>query len=348
MNQINLNNYEAYLLDFSEGNLSEEMQLELELFLIQHPELGVDLNELSLINIELESVSFHWKKQLKKTESKLVSETQFINYIEGLSNNEEKLHIENSCASNPKLHKELVIFNHTIAQPDLSIVYKNKARLKRQTKVIWFNLNTTRFAAAASVLLVLGLFFLWPPSKITDSKTELAKHDSATKSNSKEISPDQSIKIASKDQINDLNEKIVKEKRGPIVNRSYVSNNEALIAHTNTFNPIENNVPQVISIDNKTPHIEEKLVLNTNEVNSDAQNTKVIATVTEQDEETPTEVSSKKKKGIWSIAEKALKNLNTLGVKSVNGETDDKENSETYALTLGGLSITHKKSGEKL
>ena len=34
MHKINIHNYEAYLLDFSEGNLTGELQVELELFLI--------------------------------------------------------------------------------------------------------------------------------------------------------------------------------------------------------------------------------------------------------------------------------------------------------------------------
>ena len=44
MQTITIDNYEAYLLDFSEGNLSDDLQVELELFLIQHPELEIDLS----------------------------------------------------------------------------------------------------------------------------------------------------------------------------------------------------------------------------------------------------------------------------------------------------------------
>jgi len=44
MGQINIHNYEAYLLDFSEGNFTNELQVELELFLIQHPEIDINLS----------------------------------------------------------------------------------------------------------------------------------------------------------------------------------------------------------------------------------------------------------------------------------------------------------------
>jgi hypothetical protein len=50
----------------------------------------------------------------------------------------------------------------------------------------------------------------------------------------------------------------------------------------------------------------------------------------------------KKKKGIWAAASRALKNLNHAGVKTVNGDNKEKPITSAYALTLGGVSITHK------
>ena len=44
MNRINLSNYEAWLLDYAEGNLSAEDTAELLLFMEQHHELQVDLD----------------------------------------------------------------------------------------------------------------------------------------------------------------------------------------------------------------------------------------------------------------------------------------------------------------
>ena len=52
--------------------------------------------------------------------------------------------------------------------------------------------------------------------------------------------------------------------------------------------------------------------------------------------------TTKKKTGLWALASKALKNLNQVGVKSVNGNEDENQDKTSYALTLGGLSITHK------
>ena len=106
MNTITKDNYEAYLLDFSEGNLTSELQMELELFLIQHPELEIDLDAIELLEIEKETVSFANKLGLKKTENDLVSEDQFIAYIENQLAPNERLFIEESCKTNASLLKD--------------------------------------------------------------------------------------------------------------------------------------------------------------------------------------------------------------------------------------------------
>ena len=47
MTGINLHNYEAYLLDFSEGNLALDTIQELKEFVQLHPELEINLSDLS-------------------------------------------------------------------------------------------------------------------------------------------------------------------------------------------------------------------------------------------------------------------------------------------------------------
>jgi hypothetical protein len=92
--------------------------VELELFLIQHPELEINLDELSLVTLENEVASFSNKNALKKSEADLVSETQFIAYIENQLPENERLALEKSCAINPSLSKELALYNNTIAKAD--------------------------------------------------------------------------------------------------------------------------------------------------------------------------------------------------------------------------------------
>jgi hypothetical protein len=50
--KIDKNNYEAYILDYLEGTLSESERGAMELFAFSHPELGIDLT------VELPQISF--------------------------------------------------------------------------------------------------------------------------------------------------------------------------------------------------------------------------------------------------------------------------------------------------
>ncbi len=343
MGKINIHNYEAYLLDFSEGNLTDELQMELELFLIQHPELDINLSDLSLISLNEESISFSNKNSLKKTETDLVSEDLLVAYIEGQLNVKEETEIEKSCSNNPLLAKELALFQKTILEVDSSVVYPNKNELKRKPKVIWLNSSMVKYAAAACVLFLIGLFILWPKDQ-TNNNSNLAIN-----SNSNSL---QNVASKNKKQTNFIKEQlpnsIVKDSVGSLKksNITKIKSQHINLKNTNTllatnittdnFNKdsiTKSPVEQIINPSNET-----LIALNTS-TSIKKQNNTVVQVISENDDEPVAMNTEKKKKGIWAAASKALKNLNHAGVKSVNG--DEKEES-SYALTLGGLSITHK------
>ena len=194
MGQIDIHNYEAYLLDFSEGNLTDELQMELELFLIQHPELDINLSDLALVSIEIESFSFSNKSNLKKTESDLISEEQFIAYIEHQLPTNEKIELEKSCSINPSLAKELALYQKTIAVADTTIIYQNKNELKRKPKLIWFDFSITQYTAAACVLFLIGLFILWPKSETINDSGIASDSNNDQNTNIKNENPSVAIK----------------------------------------------------------------------------------------------------------------------------------------------------------
>ena len=341
MNQINIHNYEAYLLDYSEGNLSDELQMELELFLIQHSELDIDLYELSPVSIEVEQFSFNNKQQLKKTSADLVSETQFVAYVEDQLSSDEKSHIEKSCLNDQTLAKELTLYQHTIVLADASIVYPHKAQLKRKAKIIWFNFSATQFAAAASVLFVIGLFIFWPKPNASSSETLVATNDSLINKNT--VLPHDTKAIVSNQVEESMSEDSKKENKVP------VSINKPVLKLTNNTSIVQNNVvnnnPIIAKENLETNETISKEVLanNSNIVSKvNAKPETIVETITENEDEFVAEAPAKKKKGLWSIAEKTLRNLNNLGVKAVDGEEDKNKNTTAYALTLGGLNITHK------
>jgi hypothetical protein len=345
MHKIDIHNYEAYLLDYSEGNLTGELQVELELFLIQHPELEINLDELSLVTLENEDASFSNKNSLKKSEADLVSETQFIGYIENQLPENERLAVEKSCAINPSLAKELALYNNTIAKADETIVFENKQSLKRKPKVIWFNFSATQYAAAACIVFLIGLFILWPKTSIDSEtstladKTDAVTSQTVTSNNNpiettipanNSISPKESNTSFAPQALAPIVTK--KEKALLATNNSSQKNNTSSIK--DTIHSTIKNAPII-----ETPKNEALIALNTAPV---AKPKTIVQVITENDDEAVTANPDKKKKGIWAAASRALKNLNHAGVKTVNGDEETSTDNAAYALTLGGVSITHK------
>lgn len=345
MGQINIHNYEAYLLDFSEGNLMEELQMELELFLIQHPELDINLSELELVSLNEETILFENKQHLKKSNTDLVSEAQFVAYIEDQLSENEKQQIEKSCAVNAQLAKELALFQKTIAVTDTTIIYPNKSELKRKPKVIWFDFSVAQYAAAACILFLIGLFVFWPKTE-TLNNSNLASNSKSK--NQQDFIIKHQPEVAT---LQNQQQTIVKNSNQKTIRPSYsVSNqsNNVLLAEKESVN---NTVPNVAtkqdSMANKTiiqspitNSSESLIALNNPTIKK--QNNVIVQVITESDEDLVGVVPEKKKKGIWAAASRALKNLNHAGVKSVNGNEDDVKGEASYALTLGGMSITHK------
>lgn len=345
MSEITIHNYEAYLLDFSEGNLSNELTHALELFLMYHPELDINLTELSLLSIEEEQISFSNKLSLKKTESDLISEEQFVAYIEHQLPSSEKKALEKSCSINPSLAKELALFQKTIFVADAAVVYQNKSALKRKSKAIWLNFSITQYAAAACVIFLIGLFMFWQQTNSINTSNLVAnsKKDNNHIKHIKNEKPSLAFKEES------TNFSPVKENPILIQKSNHSKTNIILTTNTtssNTLNTITNidtvsNTENSINISQNEPLI----ALNTTtseQSKTEKQNNALVHIITETDDESFASNNIKKKNNIWATASQLLKNLNNAGVKSVNSDEDSNKEKSSYALTLGNVRITHK------
>ena len=86
-NKINIENYQAYFLDFVEGNLTEKERQEVIDFIALHPELKSELDEFENISLE----EFNNETPLPKINlKKEISLNDLIAYTENLLDNELK------------------------------------------------------------------------------------------------------------------------------------------------------------------------------------------------------------------------------------------------------------------
>ena len=135
MNRINFNNYEAWLLDYAEGNLSAEDTAELLLFMEQHPELQTDVDNLMDFTLPSdEIISADFKQQLHKDEAALKEhfENLCIAFYDKTITAPEKNELESILKQNPHWKKEFHAFAHTYIQQESDLEFPAKSALKKQ------------------------------------------------------------------------------------------------------------------------------------------------------------------------------------------------------------------------
>lgn len=157
MEKINLTNYEAFFLDHIEGNLTTSQEKELQDFLLQYPELNIDLEDFELMVLEEEKVeNTNLKNTLKREESTALPLVDYlmIAEVEGSITVEEKAQLSEMVQENPDLMNDLSIYHKVkltdaipVAFPDQSILLQ-----KERKGIVWWQYSA---AVAAAILFLL-------------------------------------------------------------------------------------------------------------------------------------------------------------------------------------------------
>ena len=130
--KINKNNYEAYFLDYHEGNLSPEEVADLLLVVERHPELKEELEGFENFTIEdYSSITFENKSSLKKEITDENREEYFIKAVENTLNTAEKTLLENYLKQHPRFLVDYNLFQKTKVEADTSIVFEKKDAMKK-------------------------------------------------------------------------------------------------------------------------------------------------------------------------------------------------------------------------
>jgi len=188
--KINRNNYEAWFIDYLEGNLDEKLVDDLIEFLQQNPDLKEELSLFETVSLEQEEITFNKKELLFK--EKYDAENEFnqaaIASVEGEISASEKTEFENYLSTHPEKQKEAELFKQTKLQPDESIIYNRKNKLYRRpagkTILMW----TTRAAAVIIVALTVYTFIEKSSNKvIPENQVAVIENEPEKKINPTEI-----------------------------------------------------------------------------------------------------------------------------------------------------------------
>lgn len=153
MSKINLQNYEAFYLDYLEGNLAEEDIVLFEKFLAKNPHLQNDFEDFDSLSLDAKKETFDKSILFQKIDKDSVEE--FI-----ISNLENEIDADSKAELNAYLEtdKEAQLlaarYKKTIL-PDTKITYADKHALKKKTPVLYLIGPATGIAAA------LLLFFMF-------------------------------------------------------------------------------------------------------------------------------------------------------------------------------------------
>jgi hypothetical protein len=172
-------NYQIWLTDYFDGNLSAMQEAILFAFLEENPDLKEEMNDLLTLRLEPGQIIFAGRDDLKKNPSELTDE-QFgmlcIAVVEGDISDEAHGELNQVVSSDPERARSLELFMKTrLSAPDVKFKHKNS--LKKQTaanRILKYALIPLSAAAA----VILFIYILRAPvqqipagniSRITDT-----------------------------------------------------------------------------------------------------------------------------------------------------------------------------------
>lgn len=161
MERISIFNYEAFYLDFLEGNLSEEDTCVLMKFLEENPSLKMEDDDLPLFEAEQISLSSETKIDLKQpllTDAICLNNVEFflICEAEGLLSDSKLAELSVFVQANQSLIYDRGIYAIVNFKPDLSVVYSDKAGLKRRKTIVFWP-----YISVASAAAIIVFFMAW-------------------------------------------------------------------------------------------------------------------------------------------------------------------------------------------
>ncbi|ACU58408.1 anti-sigma factor [Chitinophaga pinensis] len=192
---INISNYEEFLLSAIDGELTGEERAALQIFMDLHPEIRKELALLESTKLQPDtSLQFDTRDMLYR-KSDVLSATNYerflLDYVDNELSASEKTQLETLISQHPHIQKELQLLQASRLTPDLSVTFENKASLyrKEQTRVrpLWW------WSAAAAV--VAGLSFWLIPGQHTGEPASVAVHQPAAQNNTSLPSASQTVTV---------------------------------------------------------------------------------------------------------------------------------------------------------
>jgi hypothetical protein len=180
---INRNNYESFFLDFIEGRLNAEEEAGLMAFLAENPELKLELDQFENIHLLPEPAFFNGKDKLKKNLAHFseINEENFDQYcvakMEGDLDETLSKSFDNYLSEHPERLKDYKLLLQTFLEPDKTIVFEEKQKLRHRHIVANKNRILSLVSIAASIALIIVSYQFYNNYRTQDKKIYTAIHE---------------------------------------------------------------------------------------------------------------------------------------------------------------------------
>ena len=173
--KITIKNYEAYMLDLIEGNISLIDKENLLDFLKQNPELNIDISEFDDVKLIAENKIYENKNSLKKDEKihiDTISEIDRLSiaFLENDITLKESDSLEVLLKKQPKKQFDFSIIQQTKLKAEKNIEFKHKDKLKKKL-VIQKYIRRITYLAAAILILFIGFKSVFEQFNIVNTST---------------------------------------------------------------------------------------------------------------------------------------------------------------------------------
>lgn len=158
MNDINRHNYEAFYLDYLEGNLDEESVAQLLSFLDKNPALKLELEDFESVKLTPDIRIDVNKEALKQVIDKHNVEEYIIAALENEIEKDDALALKNYLNQSAEAQVLAARYKKTILEEEKTI-FPNKNSLKKKTQISYYIFPLISTAAA-----ILIFFFIYIPS----------------------------------------------------------------------------------------------------------------------------------------------------------------------------------------
>lgn len=154
---INRHNYETFFLLYVDKELSAPDRKAVEVFVQENPDLQMELDLLQATVIKADDIVLNKKDWLYREEEITALQEDLLLYADDELTASDKRSVEALLAIDKKARAEWAVLQQTKMQPDMAVVFADKASLYRHEagRVVVFRWWR---AAAAAILLGFGIF----------------------------------------------------------------------------------------------------------------------------------------------------------------------------------------------